>query len=141
MYKTTIIALCLLLSPLSLFAQTDTPRFMGPICKKGETLFYGQMTRTNSEERLCQVSEGEWHFWTRDGSSSEIIGTNVTNVEKVKTKGSIGYTAGYKFSLGTDVVQLLATFKGDEKVLPMNGFIIINEHLIPLEPMSIVVKQ
>lgn len=141
MYKATLFALCLLFSPLSVLAQSPYPSVMGSICKKGETLFYGQMTKTNSEEKLCEDTDGNWYFWVKDGNSSQVIGTKVTGVEKINAHGNIGYTSGYKFPLEGDVVQLVATFKGKEKVLPMNGFIIIGDYPVPLKPLSIIIKH
>lgn len=139
MLKSALATLLLLTLPFTGMAAKKVPT-MADKCVKGKTLFYGKMTGTDSEEKLCEIKEGEWYFWTRNGDSKDIIGTKVTNVKQVSGQGSMGRTLGYDFNLSnTDVIGLRAVYKHHNH-RPVAGFIIINDDTVELQPDSIIAE-
>lgn len=139
MLKSALATLLLLALPFAGIAAKTQPT-MDDKCVKGKTLFYGKMTGTGSEEKLCEIKEGEWYFWTRNGDSKDIIGTKVTNVKKIAGRGSMGHTTGYDFNLSkTDVIGLRAVYKNHDHV-PAAGFIIINDDAVELDPSSVITE-
>lgn len=117
---------------------------MGPLCKTGRVLFYGKVTGTGAEERLCEVSgkTPKWYFWTRSGNSSEVVGTEVTNVKKVYTKGKEGFTVGYDFTVGPDYkVGFRAAYYEKDNVLPVQAFFIVDGQPMPVDIPTLVVKH
>lgn len=111
---------------------------MGKSCVLGKTVFYGQMSRTRSEEKLCKVSDNEYYFFTRNGTSAQVASTKITSVTKVEIHGSVGKTLGYDFSLLTgDSIKFRAVYRADDQK-PFAGYFIINDYAIDLEPATIV---
>lgn len=137
MLRKALAALLVITLPFGAYASKGNVT-MDDKCVKGKTLFYGKMTKTGSEEKLCEVAEGEFYFWTRNGDSKDIIGTKVTSVKKVEVEGTMGKTLGYDFNLTPeDVIGLRALYKHKSKSAEA-GFIIINQSPVTLEPNSII---
>lgn len=124
--------------------DNTTYKTMGPLCKTGRVLFYGKVIDTGAEERLCEVKGDtpKWYFWTRSGHSNEIIGTEVTHVQKVFMKGKSGYTVGYDFTLGADYkVGFRAAYYEKDNVLPVQAFFLIDGEAMPVDIPTVVVKH
>lgn len=122
-------------------ASQSTQQQMGPVCQRGITAFYGQMTRTYSEEKLCRISETRWEFWTKDGLHTA-VGAKPVRVIPYYNEGTIGHTEGYDIYLTEkDVVGLRVVFSKDDDILPLAGFIVINEDYIDLDPMTILIDE
>lgn len=134
-----VLAVGVVVSGVGMAHAKDIPA-MGGTCTLGKPIFYGELTRTKSEEKLCKVSDTEYYFYTRNGDSAQIASTKIGHVTKVEVSGVVGKTVGYDFNLlSGDTIKFRALYRGESKS-PFAGYFIINDYAIDLEPLSILIN-